>query len=109
EILSDFGKGDEGNGLAQIRSYLRDRGLLPLRYSSPAVPYLCKLLGFVFGDGSIHFSDDKGVTSFFGDGPDLETIRADVETLGVTPSRVYSRERDHQIDTTYRTYEFSRT
>src|SRR5262249_14275446 len=40
---------------------------------------------------------------------DLETIRADLERLGVTPSRVYSREREHVIQTPYAEYTFERT
>ena len=104
-------KRNGGHGLEQSADFLKSRGLLPLRYSSPALPYLCKLLGFVFGDGSIHFDggDGKGVVNFTGKAADLETIRADVQQLGVTPSRVYSRERSHAIRTAYAEYEFDRT
>ena len=42
--------------LAQIRSVTPQ----PLRYSSPALPYLCKVLGFVLGDGNIHFRSRDG-------------------------------------------------
>src|SRR5262249_26583474 len=75
------------NGLAQTMAFLKERGLLPLRYSSPALPYLCKVLGFVFGDGNLHFAreDRKGVVCFYGDAQDLEDIRADIQRLGITP------------------------
>src|SRR5262245_36080655 len=104
-------KKDGGHGVEQSLAFLRSRGLLPLRYSSPALPYLCKILGFVFGDGSIHFDggDGKGVVCFSGKADDLEVIRADVRRLGVTPSRVYSRERSHSIRTSHAEYEFDRT
>ena len=67
-----------GHALGQVVGFLKDRGLLPLRYSSPALSYLCKILGFVFGDGSIHFNggDGKGVVQFSGQAADLEAIRA---------------------------------
>jgi tRNA-splicing ligase RtcB len=110
ELLPTFGVTDAGNGTAQVVTYLKERDLLPLRYSSPAVPFLCKLLGFVFGDGSLHFDKHgKGVVSFHGKAEDLETIRADIEALGVTPSKVYRRDRTHTITTTYKKYTFERT
>jgi len=107
EKLSALGIGANGAGCSQVLTYLRDRNLLPLRYSSPATPNLCKILGFVFGDGNLHFPKaGKGVTAFYGKAADLELIRADIEAIGVTPSRVYSRDRQHAIRTTYREYSF---
>jgi tRNA-splicing ligase RtcB len=99
-----------GNGLRQVLNFLTSRDLLPLRYSSPALPCLCKILGFVFGDGYLHFvgRDGKGVVGFCGKAEDLETIRADVRRIGITPSRVYRRPRRHKIRTPYDTYEFER-
>ncbi len=106
ELAGDKG----GNALPQVLAILKRHGLLPLRYSSAALPYLCKLLGFVFGDGSIHFlkRSRKGVVSFYGRGVDLETIRADVKTLGILPSRVYRRDRHHLIRTPYAEVAFDR-
>ncbi|HZU37251.1 MAG TPA: intein-containing RctB family protein [Gemmataceae bacterium] len=99
-----------GNGLTQVIHFLKAHGLLPLRYNSPAVPFLCKLLGFVFGDGNLHFTTSgKGVTMFFGSAPDLETIRADILRLGLTPSRVYTGQRQHRISTAYAERQFERT
>ncbi len=110
-VLDKLGKGEAGQAQAQILSYLRQRRLLPLRYSSPALPYLCKLLGFVFGDGSIHFESGthKGVVAFYGQPDDLEAIRSDLICLGVTPSRVYHRQRRHTIRTAYAAYTFERS
>jgi tRNA-splicing ligase RtcB len=105
------GKGAGGNGLNQVLGFLKTRELLPLRYSSPAVPILCKVLGFVFGDANIHFAkgNGKGVVTFFGDAENLEVIRPDLERIGVTPSRIYRRDRRHKIRTNYKEYEFDRT
>ncbi len=100
-----------GNRAGQILRFLKDRDLLPLRYSSPALPYLCKILGFLFGDGNVHFDggDGKGVVSFWGRAEDLETVRSDVNRVGFTPSRVYRRERHHAIQTPYATTAFDHT
>ncbi len=105
-----LGKTEEGNALNQSVAFLRARGLLPLRYSSPALPYLCKILGFVFGDGNLHFvhGNGKGVVLFFGDAANLEAIREDVRAVGLTPSRVYVRQRQHAIATPYQVCEFER-
>ena len=109
ELLLKLGKGNNGNGLNQIISHLKKRGLLPLRYNSPQLPYILKVMGYVFGDGNIHFAKEKGkgVTSFYGKPEDLEEIRRDTACIGYNCSRVYYRKRDHKIDTLYGKCEFS--
>ncbi len=99
-----------GSGLAQVLNDLKGRGLLPLRYSSPALPYICKVLGYVFGDGYVSFRGPKGkgLVGFSGSREDLERIRADLQAIGLNPSRVYQRLRHHKIRTPYRSYEFDR-
>ena len=105
----ELGKTDEG--LVQSLNFLKKRHLLPLKRSALTVPILCRLLGFVFGDGSIHFESEsaKGITTFYGEAHDLEDIRDDVIGLGVQPSQVYSRERSHVIRTKYDEYAFRRS
>ncbi len=99
---ASHGKGSGGHGLEQALAFLNSHQLLPLRYSSSALPHLCKLAGFVSGDGNIHFNTEgKGVTSFYGQPGDLESIRATVAALGFTPSRLYTRDREHHISTLY--------
>ena len=95
----------------QILAQLNRRGLLPLHLDSPAVPYLCKLLGFLFGDGTLRFDrrSGKGLVAFYGEPDDLEDLRQDIARLGFRPSRVWSRRRKHAIRTTYSAYEFERT
>lgn len=106
-VLQGLGK-TGGNAPAQIRAQLRRLGLLPLRLNSPAMPYLLRLLGYLFGDGTLYFTGGtgKGVVWFYGQPEDLEAMRADVATLGFTPSRVYTRRRQHRVRTPYDEYEF---
>lgn len=108
-VLRGLGK-EGGNVPAQIRAQLRRRGLLPLRLNSPAMPYLLRLLGYLFGDDTLYFTrgTGKGIVWFYGQPEDLEAIRADVAALGFTPSPVYTRRRHHRIRTPYDEYEFER-
>ena len=97
-------------GLTQLTRALYERGLLPLKLNHPKLPHLIKLLGFVQGDGCITFLRRGGtMTAFYGDPNDLKDVQRDIAALGFIPSRVYQRTRDHQIDTGYRTTEFTRT
>jgi tRNA-splicing ligase RtcB len=111
KVLADQGKGSAGNATAQVLRYLHERDLLPLRAENPALPYLIKIAGFLFGDGTLYYSGDrgKGTAWFYGEPDDLEAIRADVEAAGFTPSRIYRRERDYSVDTAYDHYDFERT
>ncbi len=110
KYLGSLGKNQRGHALVQIHNALIDRGLLPLNYSSEVIPYLCKILGFLFGDGTLRFDTrtNKGLVAFFGEPEDLEEIRRDVMQLGFKPSRVWSRERTHRIRTIYDEYTFER-
>ncbi len=109
ELLLKMGKDSRGRGLEQIISHLKKRGLLPLRYNSPQLPYLLKIMGYVFGDGNIYFvkKRGKGVTCFYGKPEDLEEIKKDISFIGYNCSRVYFRKRDHKIHTSYAKYEFT--
>ncbi|MFQ6039241.1 MAG: RtcB family protein [Candidatus Poribacteria bacterium] len=109
QLLLSLGKDARGNGLGQILNQLEKRELLPLRYNSPQLPYLLKILGYVMGDGNIHYVSQrgKGITWFYGKVEDLENIRADITKLGFTPSKVYLRDREHHIETSYDMYEFA--
>ncbi len=109
-FLHTLGKGKKGNAVGQIIQALKTRDLLPLTYDSPRLPYLIKLLGFVFGDGSLHFqSDGRGIVGCYGKQEDLELIRRDVSMLSFAPSQIYTRQRTHTIQTTYKEYTFDRT
>ncbi|MFB6105888.1 MAG: RtcB family protein [Halobacteriaceae archaeon] len=78
----------------QLVAALEERDLLPLRSTDEALHRLLKLAGHHTGDGSF-----SGTQSwFYGRPEDLADIRADIEALGFTPSRVYERQRTHEID-----------
>lgn len=108
-LFEKLGKRRGGHALAQTLNHLRHLGLLPLRYNSPQLPPLLKILGYQFGDGTLHFVNKtgKGISWFYGKADDLERIREDIRSLGFTPSQVYRRKRFHRIKTFYGTYEFS--
>jgi tRNA-splicing ligase RtcB (3'-phosphate/5'-hydroxy nucleic acid ligase) len=109
--LISLGKGRPGNAMGQILNQLRQRNLLPMHMDSPSLPYLCKLLGFLFGDGTMRIDprSGKGSVAFYGEPQDLEDVRSDIAALGFTPSQVWSRHRKHTIRTTYNDYSFERT
>ncbi len=105
--LARLGKGATGNAATQLLNHLESRGLIPLRYSSPALPHLLRLMGLAWGDGTLSWNKDgKGVLSCYGRVHDLEDLRADIAAIGFQPSRVYARTRHHSIQTIYRAYEF---
>lgn len=81
----------------QKSDILKRKGLLPLKYSNEKMGYLLKIFGFVLGDGCL----ESRRIGFYGKKEDLEEIRKDVIKLGFKPSRLLSRERKHEINTTY--------
>ncbi len=82
--------------------------LLPLTADNDKLPYLLKIMGALLGDGTMDFTGNKGTIWFYGTADDLEDVRLDIEKLGFTPSRIYSRTRDHEIATQYSNVVFSR-
>ncbi|PSP78061.1 RNA-splicing ligase RtcB [Halobacteriales archaeon QS_1_68_20] len=80
----------------QLRRVLKERGLLPLKSTDEEFNHLLKLVGFHTGDGA--FSESSGHTWFYGDPEDLDEIREDIRQVGFKPSRIYERERNHEID-----------
>jgi tRNA-splicing ligase RtcB len=89
----------------QIRRVLDERGILPLRSTDEAFNHLLKIVGYITGDGA--FGSEE-VTWFYGDPEDLEDLRKDVRAVGFRPSRVYERDRTHDVDgTTFERTEYS--
>ena len=110
KILRNFGKTNKGNAFSQIFNQVKSRNLLPLTYNHPALPYILKLMGYIFGDGAISFDKNGHVQiQFYGNPEDLKEIQKDISKLGFKSSPIYSRERNHTITTLYRTYKFLRT
>jgi len=111
KVLLNLDKDSRGHGLEQIIIHLKKRNLLPLRYSSPQLSYVLKVMGYIFGDGCIYFVNErgKGVAWFYGKPEDLADIRQDIFRIGYNPSKIYSRDRRHRIRTLYSEYEFDTT
>jgi tRNA-splicing ligase RtcB len=79
----------------QIRRVLKDRGMLPLRSTDETFNRLLKIVGFLLGDGSY---GGPGQTWFYGEPAELAEIRDDIRAIGFTPSKIYERDRNHDID-----------
>jgi tRNA-splicing ligase RtcB (3'-phosphate/5'-hydroxy nucleic acid ligase) len=92
-----------------IIAELKKRNLFPLTGTSHKLPTLLKLLGFITGDGSASSSKKNVSINFYGKPEDLETIRQDIQDLGYSPYNIYSRDRDHTIQTQYREVRFQNT
>ncbi len=84
---------------------LKKRDLLPLKESSSKLPYLAKILGYLYGDGLVYFYKNKGYVNFYGAKEDLEIIKEDLKRIGFS-SQIYSRKRKHRINTQYRMVNF---
>lgn len=108
EIARKMGKGTSGNALSQILNHFKKTGLLPLRYDSPETPRLLRIMGFLSGDGTLYLENESNRvrSAFYGDAPDLESVREDIRAVGFTPSPIYARNRKHNITTAYKRYEF---
>lgn len=99
---------NKGNAKNQILNFLKKKNILPLRYNSPELPNLIKIMGFVFGDGVVTFlKKKKGFVNFYGKSEDLESIRNDLLGINFAAQKVYSRERTHKITTNYGLIQFN--
>ncbi|MEA3329735.1 MAG: RtcB family protein [Nanoarchaeota archaeon] len=91
----------------QIKNKLKSLGLLPLYSDNPKIPYLLKIMGFIFGDGSITIRDKNCQIGFYGERNDLIFIKEDLKKIGFN-SFLHTRKRNHKIETKYKYYEFER-
>ncbi len=90
-ILLKMRKDPNGWSARLIIGRLKKRGLLPLMSDHVKLPLLIKLMGMIYGDGSMNFIGARGdgIIGLFGNREDLELMRSDVRELGYSPSRVY--------------------
>ncbi|MFC1699417.1 intein-containing RctB family protein [Candidatus Omnitrophota bacterium] len=107
-FILKLGKDSRGHALKQILNFLDQKNILPLRYDSWQLPYLLKIMGYCFGDGTLYFAGkrNRGTTCFYGKKADLQQIQADIKKLGFEGVGIYSRHRHHKIKTAYTTVEF---
>jgi len=84
----------------QIRARLVTQDLLPLRDDHEAMPSLLKLIGLLWGDGTLYVEGESGRARMAVNGlrEDLESLRRDLAPW-VRTSRVHSRVRSHYIAT----------
>ena len=82
-------------GFNQNILVLKKRNLLPITYSHLRLPYILKIIGFIFGDGTMNFIGKRGdgIVYFIGTPGDLEEVREDIKKIGYTPSPLHYRKR----------------
>jgi len=78
----------------QVRRYLRERGLIPLRWEDPRIGTIARLLGFAMGDGHLGEMSGRLHISFYGLKDTLEEVWRDLKRLGVSAS-LYTRRGDN--------------
>ena len=101
---------DNGNRWSQIINWLEKRDFINLNLNSWQTPYLIKIIGYLFGDGTLNLigKDAKGVAAFYGGLDELKQIKNDLEKLGVN-SKIWSRERKHEFtNSCNKTYKFTK-
>lgn len=93
KTLLELGRVPGEVGFDQNIRALKKRGLLRLSYDHPKLPYIIKIMGFVFGDGTMNLIGKRrdGIIQFSGKGGDLEKIRQDIKALGYVPSPLHKR------------------
>jgi len=108
KVLKKLGKTERGNVIIQVLNKIKFCNLLPLTYDHPSLPYVLKLMGYIFGDGCISISKSSAQIQFYGEREDLEEIKKDLEKIGFR-SFIYSRKRNYSFTNSYnKTYKFSR-
>ncbi|ASJ16389.1 RNA-splicing ligase RtcB [Thermococcus chitonophagus] len=80
----------------QILKFLKERGLIPLRWNDPKVGILARILGFAFGDGHLGYMGDRIYISFYGTEEAMNELKKDLEKLGINAT-LYVREREYEI------------
>jgi len=88
----------------QMVNFLKEKGLLPLRWDDPKLGTLARILGFAFGDGHLGEMSGRLTLSFYGTEKALEELKKDLEKLGIN-SNLYVRKREYSIETTSGSYE----
>ncbi|MBI5065959.1 RtcB family protein [Candidatus Woesearchaeota archaeon] len=107
KTLDQLEKTNKGSSRSQIIQFLEKNNLLELRYDSPQIPVLLKLMGFILGDGVITFVNKKeGYLHFYAKKEDLIDIKKDLEKIGIKISKIHERLRHHNIKTRYGVSDF---
>lgn len=105
--MQRMGITQRGSAQSQISTHLAKLGLDRCTLRHRKLPILLKLLGLVFGDGTIPKTKpgNGAYTTFFGKREDMEQVKNDLQELGFRSS-LHQRKRHHRIQTKYRISEF---
>jgi len=93
-VLDESDFEDKGEN-PQLVAALKELDLLPLRSTDREFALFLKLLGYHVGDGSYN---NHSKTTFYGKKDALLGIQDDIRELGFKSSRVYSRDREHEVN-----------
>ncbi|HLD11028.1 MAG TPA: RtcB family protein, partial [Candidatus Nanoarchaeia archaeon] len=90
------------------RIELIEKELLPLKSTNPKLPYLLKILAYILGDGHARRTKEgySSLSIYSADINELYPIQKDLEYLGYN-SHIYTRERNHELNTYYGVNRFS--
>jgi len=107
--LVKLGLLNNGNRRAQIIKWFKKNNLIDLNFQSSQMPYLIKLAGYVFGDGSINLGKKHSSITLYGKLEDLEQIQRELKTIGIKTT-LFTRKRKCKIKSYYgKTNKFSYT
>lgn len=108
--LKELNLSDNGNRWSQIINWFKEKDLINLNLRSWQMPYLIKVVGYVFGDGTVNLigrKRKKGAVSFYGKLEDLKQIKRDLEKININ-SRIFTRKRYYKVKNFYqKEYKFS--
>ncbi len=109
KVLLAAGKSYGRGGIPKAIEGLRKRGLLPLYSDSLAFPRLLRLMGYVWGDGTMNFARRRteGVLMLYGQADDIEIVRNDLIELGYGPTEIRHRQRTSRLTLDDGVHEFS--
>jgi len=95
KTLLKLGRDPDTSKFDIVLRKLKERNLLNLAYNHPKLPYILKIMGFVFGDGSMNFIGKRGdgIVGFSGKPHDLEMARKDLAKLGYTPGPIHLQKK----------------
>ncbi len=110
DVMQRMAITEKGHAQSQILTHLTKLGLERITLRHRKLPILLKLLGLVFGDGTIPKTKpgNGAYTTFYGKLEDLEQVKKDLGDLGFASS-LHMRKRHHRIRTRYGISEFDFT
>jgi len=69
--------------------------------SAEQAPTLAKICAYNMGDGTLLITANKYHAQFYGPKKDLMKLQQDIKKIGFSPTKVYTRVRNHKINTKY--------